>query len=429
MRLKSFAVIAGVWVCLMYEVLPAAEPPGEGKAAAAKAVNALGVDLLRHGSSLGGNVLLSPYSIQTALAMTYAGSSGKTKDEMARVLHYPGDELGLHRSFASLQLALDSIVKRSDEFSQMLTKHGGVADHLTLASANSLFGQRDFHFEHAFLSLLNDSYKAPFQPVDFVKQAPQATVQINRWVEQHTQQKIRDLIPPDMLNASTRLVLANAIYFKAPWSSEFDQSATQPRAFHINGAGEQLVPTMHKEASFRYVQQPGFKVVVIPYLGSELQFLVLLPDAVNGLADFEKRLTPELLASFATPPSAELIFELPKFKLQPPAMSLGAALKTLGLRTAFDDPRGSANFERMAPRTPNDYLFISEVLHKTFIAVDEKGTEAAAATAVVMASPTAALKKPTPIEVKVDHPFLFAIQHRESGACLFLGRIVAPVWQ
>jgi serpin B len=184
---------------------------------------------------------------------------------------------------------------------------------------------------------------------------------------------------------------------------------------------------MRKQFSLPYAKHDGFTAVALPYAGRDLQFLILLPDAPDGLAALEKELTPELLAGCATMNSQLVSLELPKLKFQPPTLSLGGALQALGLKTAFDQPRGSANFDRMAPRKPNDYLFIGEVFHKTFLALDEEGTEAAAATAVAMVAGLGIFSTPPqPIVVKVDHPFLFAIQHREGGACLFLGRVTDP---
>ena len=183
---------------------------------------------------------------------------------------------------------------------------------------------------------------------------------------------------------------------------------------------------MLRHSDFGYARREGFRVVTIPYIGGEVQFLVLLPDDTNGLAALEAKLTPELLASCASPRTADVILHLPKFRLEPPVFRLGKVLQSLGMKSAFDQPRGAANFDRMAPRKPDDYLYLSEVFHKTFLTLDEKGTEAAAATAVVMMYASAIIEKPKPIEVRVDHPFVFAIQHRPTGACLFLGRIADP---
>ena len=178
--------------------------------------------------------------------------------------------------------------------------------------------------------------------------------------------------------------------------------------------------------AFGYARREGCTVLTLPYSDGELQFLILLPDQLDGLADVEKKLDARLLADYAQSSPQEVMLYLPKFKLEPPTLSLGRELQALGMRSAFDQPLGSANFGLMAPRRPNDYLYLSEVFHKTFLALDERGTEVAAATAVVMATPSAVRPKPKPIEVRVDHPFLFAIQHRASGACLFLGRLSDP---
>jgi serpin B len=406
----------------------AAESPAPASpASAAKAVNSLGLDLLAKETPADANALLSPYSIQTALAMTFAGAAGATRTEMARVLHYTGEEAELHQSFAALQQALDEVAKNTALSAERAARQGGHSEPVTLTAANRLFGQKSYEFRAPFLALLKDTYGAPFQPVDFVRSPAEATKEINDWVEQQTRQRIRDLIPPSSLGTDTRLVLVNAIYLKAPWAEAFPASATQPRPFHVKGGPAQDVPTMVRQGRFGYEKREAFSVVTIPYSGGEIQLLILLPPETNGLAALEAKLTPELLALGANPGMADVILHLPKFKLEPPLLKLGQALKSLGMKSAFDQPSGSADFDRMAPRKPDDYLYISEVFHKTFLALDEKGTEAAAATAVAMMRATAVLmEKPAPVVVRVDHPFLFAIQHRRSGACLFWGRITDP---
>lgn len=401
--------------------------PSGGPALAAQAVNALGVDLLAHGTQADANALLSPYSIQAALAMTYAGAAGDTRAEMARVLHYTGEEADLHPSFSALQKALEEVAIRTAKRAESARQRGGASDPVTLTIANRLFGQEGYEFRAPFLALVKDTYGAPFQPMDFVRKSAEATREINVWVEEKTLRRICDLIPPDGLDEETRLVLVNAVYLKAPWAEPFSGSATAPEPFHVGGGPARDMPTMVRESRCGYAHRDGFSAVTIPYSGGEVQFLVLLPDVTNGLAELEAKVTPQLLSSCARPDAVDVRLHLPKFKMEPPLFKLGKVLQSLGMKSAFDQPRGSANFDRMAPRKANDYLCISEVFHKTFLALDEKGTEAAAATAVVMMRLTAAvIKKPEPIEVRVDHPFLFAIQHRPSGACLFLGRVTDP---
>ena len=392
---------------------------------AALAINSLGIDLLHATARPEANALLSPYSVETALVMTYAGADGVTRDQMAKVLHLNGDEGTTHRSFAELQQSLDGVMQRSLQRVEQQKKYGSASDPVTLTVANRLFGQDGYDFRPAFLELLKTNYNAPMELMVFVHNSPGATTKINDWVEQQTRQRIRDLIPAGALDRLTRLVLVNAIYMKAPWAQPFTASQTKPLPFHT-GASTADVPTMSIQKSFGYAKSDGVTVVTIPYSGGEIQFAIILPDDTNGLVKLETGLTASQLAAWANLPNREVTLYLPKLKIEPPTLPLGEALQTLGMTTAFDKPPGSANFDRMAARRPNDYLYISRVFHKTFLSLDEKGTEAAAATAVAMAKALAMREPMEPVEVKVDHPFIFAIQHRASGACLFLGHVANP---
>ncbi len=394
---------------------------------ASVAVNQLGLDLLPRTGAPTENALLSPYSIQVAFAMTYAGADGDTRAEMNRVLHFPADGATLDASFAALTQSLVESVAQQHQRNEQSRKYGEQSDDIELRVANRLFGQQDYEFRAPFLDVLKNTYAAPLETLDFRHDPENARRHINEWVEAQTAKKILDLIPSGGLTPDTRLVLTNALYFKAPWGRPFDQSATAELPFRIRGRTPEDVPTMRKQFSVPYAKHRGFTAIALPYAGQDLHFLILLPDDPNGLAALEKEITPGLLAECATMKPQLVALELPKLKFQPPTLSLGQALQDLGLKTAFDLPRDSANFDRMAPRKPDDYLFIGEVFHKTFLALDEEGTEAAAATAVAMMVGTAMPSTPPqPIVVKVDHPFLFAIQHRESGACLFLGRVTDP---
>lgn len=393
--------------------------------AAAVAINSIGIDLLHQTAGANANALLSPYSIETALAMTYAGADGATRDEMARVLHLDKDQAQVAREFGALQQTVNSVMQRSLERVEQMRRYGTTNDPLTLTVANRLFGQQGYDFRTTFTELLKTNYQAPFEPMDFVHHAADATKTINDWVEQQTKKRIQDLIPAGALSEETRLVLVNAIYLKAPWTEPFEESATKPLPFHV-GDSTADVPTMNLQKSFGYKKTNDVTVVSLPYNGGELQFLIILPDDAKGLAKFEAGLTAAQLASWTHLPGREVNLYLPKLKIQPPMLSLGSALQKLGMMTAFDKPRGSANFDRMAPRKPDDYLCISDVFHKTFLSLDEKGTEAAAATAVAVMRATAMPMPTEPVEVRVDHPFAFAIQHRASGACLFLGHVVDP---
>jgi serpin B len=392
---------------------------------AAPAINAIGVDLLRGTGHADQNALLSPYSIQTALAMAYAGADGKTREEMARVLHLNGDDAQVADAFSALQAQMDSIVQNSARQAESTKQYGVSNDPIQLNVANRLFGEQHYTFRPAFLDLLKTKFDAPLQPVDFVHNSTAAAKTINDWVAEKTRDRIQNLVPAGALNRRTALVLVNALYLKAPWAEPFQEHATQALPFHARGGEAANVPTMNVQKTFGYTKADGVTIVSVPYKGNELQFLIILPEDTNGLAKVEAGLTGEKLAAWASLPAQMVNLFLPKFKMQPPTLPLGDALKKLGMTTAFDVPAGSANFDRMAPRRPNDYLFISDVFHKTFISVDEKGTEAAAATAVLMMR-SLAMRPVALVEVRVDHPFLFAIQHRASGACLFLGHVVDP---
>jgi len=393
---------------------------------ATPAINALGVDLLRATSHADRNALLSPYSIESALAMTYAGTDGKTREEMARVLHLNGDPAQIAGAFAALQEQLDSIVQNNAREAEQMKQFGRTNDPISLDVANRLFGEKDYQFRPEFLDLLKTTFNAPFQPMDFVHDYTGARKVINEWVAGKTKDRIQDLVPEGALTDATRLVLVNALYLKMPWQNPFSEESTKPLPFHVRGDAAANVPTMYLQKNFGYVKTNGVTIVSLPYKGNELQFLIILPDDVNGLAAVEAGLTAEKLTDWATLPSQSVKLFLPKFKMQPATLALKNALENLGMTTAFDVPPRSANFDRMAPRKPNDYLYISDVLHKTFISVDEKGTEAAAATAVAMFGARAMMRPVEPVEVRVDHPFLFAIQHRSTGTCLFLGHVADP---
>ena len=403
---------------------------GDTTSTAATAINALGIDLLAKTGKPGENALLSPYSIQNALAMTYAGAAGGTRDEMAKALHFPKDGAELNKSFAALQAELAAIAARTKAtVAQSKKDEGEVKEPITFSVANRLYGQEGYDFRKPYLALLKESYGAPLEQVDFKKAPGHAANLINAWVEEQTHKRIRDLVPDGALNSDSRLVLVNAIYFKAAWQDEFEDNSTRPASFHVNGGGAKKVPTMIQETQYGYAKKEGYTAVALPYIGSDLQLLVLLPDKANGLAALEAKLTPGMLAGCAKLDPTDVVLWLPKFKIEPPAMELSGELQALGMKTAFDDPAGSANFDGIAPRTRGDYLYISEVFHKTFLSLDEHGTEAAAATVVMMPVGAAAPggpPPPKPKEVHVDHPFIFAIQDCNSGACLFLGCVNDP---
>jgi len=423
---KTVWLVSGL--ILLRSTLSGSTPAPDATSVAATAVNALGVDLLARVSKPDENALLSPYSIQSALAMTYAGAAGETKAEMASVLHYPSNEASLHGSFAAFRMALEAIHESTVRKAKESAEHGDPSDPISLEIANRLYGQSGYAFRPEFLSLVKDNYGAPLAELDFVKASESVGTEINRWVGEVTHERISDLIPPGGLSEKTRLVLVNAIYLKAPWGECFEESDTKEESFFVHGTERASVKTMQNKAHYGYKRGDGFRAISLSYFGDELQFVILLPDRKNGLEALEKKLTPALLDHCTYLQSTELILHLPKFKLEPPMIPLGSLLQSLGMKHAFDQPRRSADFSRMALPDPKGYPTLSEVFHKTLLSLDEKGTEAAAATsAMILLTPfSVGAELPKPIEIRVDHPFLFAIQHRASGACLFLGRVVDP---
>lgn len=395
--------------------------------AAVSATNQLGIDLYKKLATDGGNLCLSPYSIESALAMTLAGADGGTRSEMARVLHLGEGGGEIHNSFAALRKALDGMAAESAKNVGSSRKFGGSSEPITLTIANRLFAEKDYDFRQSFLTLVKNNYGAPLEPLDFKHDANSATRRINDWVAEETGQRIRNLIPLGALDDATRMVLTNALYLKAPWAKPFEKEATKPQPFHVKGGQPIDVPMMQQRShAFGYEKKSDYTAVSLPYRGGDLNFVVLLPHDVNGLSKLEKKLTAGMLMECAKLPATDINLSFPKFKMEPPTIALKSQLEALGMKTAFDEPPGSANFDRLAPRKPDNYLYLSKVFHKTFIAVDEEGTEAAAATAAAMAMATSAMQPQEPIEVKVDRPFLYLIQQASTGVCLFIGRVTDP---
>jgi serpin B len=377
-------------------------------AAAAKkglaALDAFAIDLYRQVASKPGNVVLSPYSVAVALAMTRAGASGETARQMDAVLR-----AGLAGDLDAAHNALDqAIAKRPVKF-----KVGDETRELELATANRLWGQKGFSFEQAFLDRLAASYGAGMQIVDYKTAAESSRKTINDWVAARTKDRIKDLIPQGLLDDSTRLVLTNAIYLKASWMIRFDDAVAAPFS-RLNGS---LINAqfMHQGETMRYGEGIGYQMVAVPYAGG-LSMLVIVPNS-GRFTSVESALDGAALrAAIDAMRPRHVNLSLPKFTFRTEA-SLKDALGAMGMPIAFTD---KADFTGMTKQEP---LTIAEVLHQAFIAVDEKGTEAAAATAVVMRATSAPL---SPIELRADRPFMFAIQDDETGALLFMGRVTDP---
>lgn len=377
----------------------------QGLASVVEGNTIFALDLYQQLKIKGSNVFFSPYSISVALAMTYAGAGGSTAAQMAQTLHFDPDQDQLHRALAALEVRQNSVPQKG---------------HVKLEIANSLWPQKKYDFLPEFLALTKKFYGVEITPVDYEHATEAARLMINEWVESKTEKKITNLIAPGILDTLTRLVLVNAIYFKGDWASQFDRQTTHDGVFWVTPGQSAAVPMMNQTREMRYAKRDGVQVLELPYAGNDLSMIVLLPDQTAGLDELEAALTVERLEKWITNLwETEVTVFLPKFKMTS-AFRLDEALKKLGMLDAFDMLK--ANFARMDGRP--DWLYIFAVLHKAFVDVNEEGTEAAAATAVVMSK-----RGPSgpPVMFTADHPFVFLIRDNVTQSILFFGRVVNPV--
>jgi serpin B len=353
------------------------------------------------------NLVYSPYSISIALAMTYAGARGQTADQMAQALSFtlPADRL--HPAFNRLALELASRSK---------TENLKPDEVFHLNVANALWGQTGYPFEQDFLDLLARNYSGGMRLLDFKKNPESARRTINDWVSSSTEKKIQDIVPPGAINKVTRLVLANAVYFKAAWLNPFKPENTQPGSFQLLDGSDVQVSMMHWLGGMKFAQGDGYGAVELPYAGGQLSMLLVLPEE-GRFSSVEAELNTGFVdAIVAGMQMEEIALSLPKIKFEWEADRLPDKLKALGMLLAFDP---GADFTGISLR---DDLFIGDVLHKAFVAVDEKGTEAAAATVVLMTA-SAAVQA---MEFNLDRPFFFLIRDNPTGTILFLGRVMNP---
>jgi serpin B len=352
-----------------------------------------------------GNLFFSPYSISTALAMTYAGAQGETEKQMAQVLHFDQDERKVHAALGELQQHLGEAASQK-----------GIELHI----ANGLWAQQGHPFRSAFLKIAKECYQAETRQADFETQAERVRHEINHWVAQATKEKIQNILAQGSLNDLTRLVLANAIYFKGLWAKPFDRADSSNQPFHLSPTREASVRLMHHVDSVRYAENSTFQAVELPYQGNQLAMVVLLPRQINGCRDMEDRLTPALLArTLGEMKRREVEIFLPRFKLES-GFDLSHTLATMGMTDAFGP---KADFSGM---DGTRLLFISGVFHKAWGEVDEEGTEAAAATVVCVVGLALEKAPPPPPIFRADHPFIFLIRDTRSGSLLFLGRFSRP---
>jgi len=373
--------------------------------------SAFALDLYARVKNGEGNRFFSPFSISCALAMTYAGAQEETALQMARTLHFtlpPGE---LHPAFHGLISELNSQTSSPAGAKQ--------ATGVQLLTANALWAQAGERILPDFQKRIEINYQGGLYPVDF-RQAPQDALRtINAWVEEHTNGKIKDLLKPRHIDSQTLLILTNAIYFKALWATPFTAKATAPADFQVPDHDPVRVDMMNLTARFRYLDEKTFQALELPYQGNSQAMVIFLPRAKDGLAQLEASLSVEMLEGWLKKLSPYRVnVSLPRFKLTA-ELELKDALSELGMPLAFL-PR-KADF---AGITGTRDFAISAVVHKAFVEVDEKGTEAAAATGVVMSRMAMA---PSPTAVfRADHPFFFVIRDTRTGSLLFLGRLVRP---
>jgi serpin B len=359
-----------------------------------------------------GNLFFSPYSISVALGMTAGGARGNTEYEMASVLRFPTED----SSGAPMFVGRETVAASYAGLERKLAGEAAT-DGYELHVANRLWGEDDYPFLQSYLDFVSAHYGAGFERADFTGDPEAERLRINAWAQENTRDRIRDLVPPGGIDSLTTLVLTNAVYFKGMWQRRFDEERTEDAPFY--GATEQsTVPLMSQKAEFPYHETEDVQVIELPYEGDEISMLVVLPreESPMDLTMLESTLSPETFDVWrAAVSEREVRVYLPRFSMTWGTADIARDLAALGMRDAFDGSR--ADFSGM---TDLDDLFIGPVFHKAFVAVDEEGTEAAAATAVVMKR--LAVQHETVF--RADRPFMFAIVHNETGAILFMGRVL-----
>ncbi len=398
------ACLALLPICLI-DLRAAEQPAGKADSAATivQGNNQFAVDLYGKLQKQEGNLFFSPYSISSALGMTYGGARGDTADQMAATLHFGQDQDKFHPAFGQLVKQINGDGKpRSYE----------------LSTANALWLQHDYHFLPDYLKLVNANYGAELREVDFKTATEQTRQAINGWVEKQTKDKIKELFKPGVLDSTSRLVLTNAIYFKGTWASPFLKTATHDEDFHLAADKQVKVPMMHHKAHFGYAETDKLQVLEMTYKGNDLSMVVLLPKKVDGLADLEKSLTTDNLNAWTSKlQKPEVVVALPKFQMTS-EFQLNSVLSDMGMKDAFTD---KANFGGMSSSRD---LYIQAVVHKAFVDVNEEGTEAAAATGVAIGRMSVPIDQPKMF--RADHPFVFVIRDVRNGSVLFVGRVMNP---
>jgi serpin B len=369
--------------------------------------NAFAFDLYQVLRQNGENLFYSPYSISEALAMTYAGARGETEKNMAEALHFTLPQDRLHPAFNSLDLQL----KQRGQGAKGKDDEG-----FQLHVVNAIWGQKDYQFLGRFLDVLAQNYGAGLRLVDFINETEPSRITINKWVSDQTEERIKDLIPQGAIDELTRLVLTNAIYFNAAWQNPFEETATSNGPFFLLNGSNVIVPMMKQTESLRYTEGTNYQAVELPYDGRELSMVILLPK-VGQFEAFEQSLDAEVVKGIIDRlEGGQVALTMPKFEYEY-SLGLKKALTTLGMGVAFTP---DADLSGMDGKRD---LLIQDVIHKAFVSVDEAGTEAAAATAVIVGVTSMPAQ---PVEVKIDRPFIFLIRDIPTGSMIFVGHVLNP---
>jgi serpin B len=400
---------AGIYYFKNQEPTPEPAPIANDRGAKPAGINAVvsannqfAIDLYSRLKNDDGNIFFSPYSISTALAMTYEGAREKTADEMQSVFHFPTDDNLRKSSFAAIHNQLN---KADAKYKLNIT--------------NALWAQNDYKFLNDYLTTLQQYYAGKATNVDFKNSTEETRQTINKWVESKTNDKIKDLFPQGSLNDMTRLVLTNAIYFKGTWIKQFEKNQTQDEDFRVSSANTVKVPMMRKtdkNAKFNYAETDNLQILEMPYEGDKLSMMILLPKNDN-LSSLESSLSLEKINDWRGELREQRVdVFMPKFTFDTKYF-MNETLSKMGMPTAFTY---DADFSGM-DGTQN--LFIQKVIHQAFVDVNEEGTEAAAGSGVSIGFKSA---MPQQIIFRADHPFIFAIQDKDNGNILFLGRVSNP---
>lgn len=409
--ISMLVVIAGIFI---YNYTKLSSQPANNQSSVTilnnvvDANNQFSLDLYSKYKTKEGNIFFSSYSISSALAMTYEGARGQTADEMQKVLHLPNDRQKIRSYFVSINNEINNINKS-----------------YKLTTANALWAQTDYPFKSDYLNLVNDYYSGKVTNLNFKDDAEKSRIIINKWVENKTNDKIKDLIPVGVITSITRLVLTNAIYFKANWSSQFDSESTTDGDFKLSSGTKISVKMMHTNNNFNYGETNRLQILEMNYLGNDLSMLIILPKE-NNLDNLESTFNMEKLNEWKdNMKSEEVRITFPKFKFETKYF-MDKNLMDMGMPTAFNP--NSADFTMIYNKTyTNENLYIYQVIHQAFVNVTESGTEAAAATAVIIAGTTGVeTEPPRPKIFTADHPFIFIIQQKDTGNILFMGRVSDP---